>query len=63
MAEFTYRGRRAHQIENEWLRVVMTVEGGHIAEITHRMTGINPLWAPPWPTMEPSKWDRLKNPG
>lgn len=62
MAEIVYRGRRAHQIENEWIKVVMTVEGGHIAEIQHKKTGINPLWAPPWPTMEPSKWDRVKNP-
>ena len=34
----------------------MTVlqEGGHIAEILDKDTGINPLWTPPWRSSEPS---------
>src|ERR1051326_2367842 len=35
-------------IENDQLRVTVTDEGGHIAEILDKRTGINPLWAPPW---------------
>jgi hypothetical protein len=35
-------------IENDELRVTVTEEGGHIAEILHKRTGINPLWVPPW---------------
>ena len=56
MPAFTYRGRRAVALENEYLRVVVTAEGGHIAAIVDKATGVNPLWSPPWPTIEPSKW-------
>ena len=36
----------------------MTVlqEGGHIAEILDKETGINPLWTPPWRSSEPSAY-------
>ena len=49
-----YRGRRAAAIENQSLRVTVLQEGGHIAEILDKETGINPLWTPPWPSSEPS---------
>jgi hypothetical protein len=57
-----YRGRRAVQLENSDIRVTLTVEGGHIAEILHRATGVNPLWTPPWPSIEPSKYNRATHP-
>jgi hypothetical protein len=57
MAEATYRGRRAAQIENEHLRVTVTCEGGHLAEVLDKQTGVNPLWTPPWPSIEPSTFD------
>ncbi len=41
-----YRGRRAVQIENDHLRLTATIEGGHIAEILHKPSGINPLGLP-----------------
>lgn len=56
MLAFSYFGRRAVALENENLRVVVTVEGGHIAAIIDKATGVNPLWSPPWPTREPSTW-------
>jgi hypothetical protein len=37
-----------HTIENDDLRVTVVEEGGHIAEIFHKKTGVNPLWVPPW---------------
>jgi hypothetical protein len=49
-----YHGRRAATIENQHLRVTVLREGGHIAEILDKASGINPLWTPPWPTSEPS---------
>jgi hypothetical protein len=52
-----YRGRQAVQVENEELRVTATVEGGHVAEILHKATRINPLWAPSWRSLEPSAYD------
>jgi hypothetical protein len=54
MAGITYQGRQCTSIENEHLRVTVLHEGGHIAEIRDRETGVNPLWTPPWPSIEPS---------
>jgi hypothetical protein len=62
MAETTYRGRRAHKIENENLEVIVSVEGGHIAAIRDKATGVNPLWSPPWPSIEPSDYDPARHP-
>jgi len=62
MGETLYRNRRAWQLENDTVRVTVTVEGGHIAEILHKRTGVNPLWTPPWPSIEPSTYSRAKHP-
>ena len=56
MVPLTYRGRRAATIENADLRVTVLQEGGHIAEIFDKAAGVNPLWTPPWPTIEPSEY-------
>ncbi len=63
MTETKFQNRRAVQIENDQLRVTATVEGGHIAEIQHKATGVNPLWIPPWPSIEPTTHDYAKHPG
>src|SRR5437867_11180746 len=57
-----YRGRRAARIANSRLRVTVLHEGGHIAEIFDKQTGVNPLWTPHWPSIEPSAYDRSKHP-
>lgn len=57
-----YRGRRAAVLENETLRLTVLEEGGHIAEIFDRRAGVNPLWTPPWPSIEPSFYDRATQP-
>ncbi|HLJ17722.1 MAG TPA: DUF4432 family protein [Bryobacteraceae bacterium] len=62
MAEVKYRNRRAFQIENRQVRVTVMAEGGHIAELFHKETGVNPLWTPPWNTIEPSTYDRARHP-
>jgi hypothetical protein len=51
-----YHDRRAAAIENQHLRVTVLREGGHIAEILDKETGINPLWTPPWRTSESSAY-------
>ncbi len=61
-AETTYRNRRAVSIEDDRLRVTVTVEGGHIAEILDKASGMNPLWAPPWPSIEPSTYSLERHP-
>jgi len=53
----TYRNRRGTSIENDVLRVTVLHEGGHIAEILDKATGINPLWTPDWLSIEPSTYD------
>jgi hypothetical protein len=54
--ETQFQNRRAIQIENGSVRVTVTVEGGHIAEILDKATGVNPLWIPPWPSIEPTSY-------
>lgn len=46
--------RKTARIENDELIVTVTREGGHIAEIIEKKSGVNPLWVPPWPSIEPS---------
>jgi hypothetical protein len=62
MNEVKYRDRRAVQLENDRIRVTVLIEGGHIAEILHKASGVNPLWTPPWPSIEPSTYDPAKHP-
>ncbi len=62
MPESVYRNRRAVAIENDRLRVTVLIEGGHIAEIFHKQSGVNPLWTPPWPSIEPSTYSPNRHP-
>jgi hypothetical protein len=62
MAETSYLGRRTVCLSNEHLDVIVTVEGGHIAAICDRSSGVNPLWTPPWPSIEPSSYDPETHP-
>src|SRR5262245_2735946 len=55
-ANTVYRGRRAASIENNDLRLTVLEGGGHIAEVLHKPTGLNPLWTPPWPSIEPGDY-------
>lgn len=57
-----FHGRRAFRIENEFVRVTVLAEGGHIAEILEKSTGVNPLWLPPWPSIEISAWSPEADP-
>lgn len=63
MPEIRYRDRRAVAIENSHLRLTVLLEGGHIAEILDKKSGVNPLWSPPWPSIEPSTYDPKKHTG
>lgn len=57
-----FQGREAIQIENDQIRVTVLREGGHIAEILHKASGVNPLWSPPWPSIEPSTYQAAQHP-
>ena len=56
-----YRNRRASSIENTHLRVTVVEGGGHITEIADKRSGVNPLWTPPWPSIEPSSYDAARH--
>ena len=58
-----FRGRRAVTIENDAIRVTVLEGGGHIAEIRDKATDVNPLWTPPWPSIEPEDFDHDTHPG
>jgi hypothetical protein len=60
--EIQFHGRRAAQIENEFIRLTVTVEGGHIAEMLEKKSGVNPLWIPPWTSIEPSVYSAAQHP-
>ncbi len=62
MPQVTYRNRRAFSIENGDVRVTVLAEGGHVAEILHKASGVNPLWTPPWPSIEPSSYSLARHP-
>jgi hypothetical protein len=62
MPDTTFLGRRASSIETPRLRVTVLHEGGHIAEILDKASGISPLWIPPWPSIEPSTYDQARHP-
>jgi hypothetical protein len=61
-ASHEYRGRRAAVVENDGLRLTVLEEGGHIAEIFDKRSGVNPLWTPPWASIEPSTYSRTRHP-
>jgi hypothetical protein len=58
----TYRGRQAASIENDDLRVTVLKGGGHLAEVFDKRAGVNPLWTPPWESVEPSQYDPRRHP-
>ena len=62
MTAIIFKNRRAVGIENDHLRVTVLQEGGHVAEIFDKRTGVSPLWIPPWPSIEPSTYSFAKNP-
>ena len=57
MSTTTFNGRASATIENDFLRVTVLQQGGHIAEILNKQAGVSPLWIPPWPSMEPSAYN------
>ena len=57
-----YEGRRAVSIENDSVRLTVLEGGGHIAEIRDKATNVNPLWAPPWPSIEPESFNHATHP-
>lgn len=49
-----FEGRSAVRFANDKVAVTVLTGGGHIASITPAAGGVNPLWVPGWPTVDPS---------
>jgi hypothetical protein len=56
----SWRGREAFVLENDLIRLITLAGGGHIAEFRFRegsgRSTMNPLWIPPWKTIEPYRY-------
>ena len=52
-----WHGRKAYLLKNDTVQMVTLTGGGHIAEFrfvdASPFSHLNPLWVPPWKTMEP----------
>jgi hypothetical protein len=56
----SWHGRNAFCLGNELVRLTTLTGGGHIAEFRFAdetgLPTLNPLWVPPWPTIEPYRY-------
>ena len=56
----SWQQREAYVLENDLIRLVSLTGGGHLAEFRLRepsgTLGLNPLWIPPWKTIEPYRY-------
>lgn len=53
----SYNQRPRIELENEKLRLTLLPGGGHIAAVVLKENGVNPLWDPPWETIDPAAFD------
>ena len=61
---YQFQNRDAWKLENDRLRVSILHGAGHIAEIvlkTPSGESVNPLWVPPWPSLDPWTFDVNKH--
>jgi hypothetical protein len=61
----SWKKRDAYVMENDLVRLVALTGGGHIAEFQFRsglnLPTMNPLWLPPWKTIEPHQYKEKKH--
>ena len=61
----SWQGRKAFCLGNELVCLTTLTGGGHIAEFRFAddtgLPALNPLWVPPWPTIEPYKYREKTN--
>ncbi len=64
MGETVWQGRKAFIVEAGKLRLVYLPGGGHVAALELAegpAAGLNPLWEPPWPSLEPADYDAARD--
>ncbi|MGC1645142.1 MAG: hypothetical protein WA741_04880 [Candidatus Sulfotelmatobacter sp.] len=54
--------RSGFRLRADWGYVSVLAGGGHICDLNlNACTGVNPLWRPPWATIDPFKYTRAKH--
>jgi hypothetical protein len=56
-----FRDRRAVRLRAAPLEAVILPGGGHLASLRLDGLDVNPLWEPPWPSIEPEDFDLAKH--
>lgn len=57
-------GRPGFRLRADWGYVSVLEGGGHICELNlNACSGVNPLWRPQWPTIDPSDYSAAKHAG
>jgi hypothetical protein len=55
-------GRSGYRLQARWGHVAVLEGGGHICELNLKeCDGINPLWRPPWKTIDPQSYNSAKH--
>jgi len=55
-------GRAGFRLQADWGHVSVLEGGGHICELNlNACSGVNPLWRPPWKTIDPFKYTTPKH--
>jgi len=55
-------GRPGFRLRTEWGSVSVLEGGGHICELNlNECSGVNPLWRPPWTTIDPFEYTAAKH--
>ncbi len=57
-----FGSRSQVHLENNLLRLTLLPGGGHIAAVTLKENGVNPLWNPAWDTIDPSSYSPTAHP-
>ena len=55
-------GRPGFRLQTDWGHISVLAGGGHICELNlNACAGVNPLWRPPWTTIDPSAYTVSKH--
>jgi hypothetical protein len=55
-------GRAGYRLKSRWGHISVLEGGGHICELNlNDCNGVNPLWRPQWPTIDPHKYSAAKH--
>lgn len=57
----TFRDRKAICLQSDTLQAIALTGGGHLASLCIPEVDANPMWEPPWASIEPEDWDRDKH--